>query len=463
MEAVLLVDFGSTYTKVTAVDLVNKVVIGTSKAFTTIESDICEGLNKALDILKTKYGDLTIKEMYACSSAAGGLKMVAIGLVPDLTAEAAKRAALSAGAKVMKVFSYELNESEAKEIENIRPDIILLTGGTNGGNRKVILHNAKVLASLETVAPIIIAGNKSVQEKVAEILKDKEITICENVMPELGTLNIESARLAIREVFLEKIVYAKGLSKVNKLIKGIIMPTPSAVLKAAKLLGEGTKNQKGIGDLIVADVGGATTDIHSIAEGLPSKGGVLLKGLPEPYVKRTVEGDLGVRYSADALIESSGINELIEITDLTKSEIERYQELIRNNPGFITDSDEEFEKFDFGLAALAVKNAINRHVGTIETHYTPFGATYVQTGKDLTTVRNIIGTGGPIINCKRAKEVLRESLFETIKPSILKPLRGKIYLDSKYILASMGLLAVKYEDIALTIMKRDIKLILEVN
>ncbi|GKX29939.1 hypothetical protein SH1V18_24190 [Vallitalea longa] len=463
MEAVLLIDFGSTYTKVTAVDLENKAIIGTSKAFTTIESDICEGLDNALDNLKSKCSDLTVKEMFACSSAAGGLRMVAIGLVPDLTAEAAKRAALSAGAKVMKVFSYELNESEAEEIDDIRPDIILLTGGTDGGNREVILHNAKMLASLKTTAPIIIAGNKSVQEKVADILCEKEITICENVMPELDVLNIESARLAIREVFLKRIVYAKGLSKVNKLIEGIIMPTPSAVLKAAKLLGEGTDNQKGIGELIVADVGGATTDIHSIAKGLPSKGGVLLKGLPEPFVKRTVEGDLGVRYSADALVGSCGVEELLKRIDLDKSQIEEYQQLIKRNPGFITDDDEIFEKFDFGLAALAVKNAVDRHVGRIETHYTPFGATYVQTGKDLTTVRNIIGTGGPIINCKRAKDVLKESLFDPVEPSILKPMRGKIFIDSKYIFAAMGLLAVKYPDIALTIMKKDIKLILEVN
>lgn len=463
MEAVLLIDFGSTYTKVTAVDLENKAIIGTSKAFTTIESDICEGLNNALDKLKSQHKDLSIKEMFACSSAAGGLRMVAIGLVPDLTAEAAKRAALSAGAKVMKVFSYELNESEAEEIENIRPDIILLTGGTDGGNKEVILHNAKILASLETKAPIIIAGNKSVQEKVADILSEKEITICENVMPELDVLNIESARLAIREVFLRRIVYAKGLSKVKDLIEGIIMPTPSAVLAAAKLLGEGTKKEKGIGDLIVVDVGGATTDIHSVAEGLPSKGGVLLKGLPEPFVKRTVEGDLGVRYSADALVCTCGIDELLNKAELSEDQINEYQQFIKTNPGYITDSDEIFGKFDFGLASLAVKNATKRHVGTIETHYTPFGATYVQTGKDLTTVRNIIGTGGPIINCKRAKEVLKESLFDPLEPTVLKPMRGKIFIDSKYIFAAMGLLAVKYPDIALSIMKNEIKLILEVD
>jgi uncharacterized protein (TIGR01319 family) len=459
MEAVLLIDFGSTYTKITAVDIRSKYVIGSSKAFTTIETDICEGLNNAITNLRKKYGEINIKEMYACSSAAGGLKMIAVGLVPDLTAEAAKRAALSAGAKVMKVYSYELNDTEAKEIEQLRPDIILLTGGTDGGNREVIFHNAEVISKLHIKVPIIIAGNKSVQQNVAKILQNKEITICENVMPELGELNIEPARLAIREVFLQKIIYAKGLSKVKDLIEGILMPTPSAVLSAAKLLAQGTENEKGIGDLIVVDVGGATTDIHSIAEGLPSKGGVLLKGLPEPLVKRTVEGDLGVRYSADSLIESCTMKEMVNKSELNEKQIIEYIKLIKENPSFVPDND-IYERCDFSLASLAVKNAVNRHVGTIETHYTPFGATYVQTGKDLTTTRKIIGTGGPIINCNRVTDILEQSLFDETMPTVLKPVRGEFYVDYKYILAAMGLLAVKYEDIALNIMKKEIKQII---
>jgi uncharacterized protein (TIGR01319 family) len=234
-------------------------------------------------------------------------------------------------------------------------------------------------------------------------------------------------------------------------------------LGAAKLLSEGTKKEKGIGDLIVVDVGAATTDIHSIADGLPSKGGVLLKGLEEPFVKRTVEGDLGVRYSADALVDTCGLEELLNKTELSENNIDEYQNVIKTNPSYIANEDEMFQRFDFGLASLAVKNAVLRHVGRIETHYTPFGATYVQTGKDLTTVKNIIGTGGPIINCNKAQEVLKESLFDSCEPTVLRPMRGKIFIDCKYILAAMGLLAVKYPDIALSIMKNEIKLILEVD
>lgn len=457
MNVVLLIDFGSTYTKVTAIDFDEEYIIGTARAFTTIETDINEGLHNAIKKLEHKYGEMNITKMFACSSAAGGLRMVAIGLVPDLTAEAAKRAALSAGAKVMKVFSYELNDAERKEIEELEPDIILLTGGTDGGNKEVILHNARVVAALESDAPVVVAGNKSVQGEVAEILKDKEVTLCENVMPELDILNITSARLAIREVFLKKIVYAKGLSKVQELIQGILMPTPSAVLKAAKTLSLGTENQKGLGDLIVVDVGGATTDIHSIAEGLPTKGGVLLKGLPEPRVKRTVEGDLGVRYSAHALIETCGMKEMEKITGLSKEKIEAYLQIVQDNPEYYSDEDDDFKAFDFGLAALAVRHAVYRHVGRLETHYTPFGATYLQTGKDLTGLHKIIGTGGSIIHCERIEEILRESLFDSVEPTVLRPMRSEYYIDDQYILAAMGLLAENYPDKALNIMKKEIK------
>ncbi|NLC45335.1 MAG: MutL protein, partial [Clostridiales bacterium] len=300
MQAVLLIDFGSTYTKVTAVDLENEAILGTARSFTTVATDINEGLENALYTLKECIGNVDYIARYACSSAAGGLKMIAVGLVPDLTAEAAKRAALSAGAKVMKVYSYELSPSESAEIEELIPDIVLLTGGTDGGNKDVILHNAHALANIKKNFPVVIAGNKSVVDQASDTLSKagKQVTVCANVMPEFNKLNIEPAREAIRKIFLQRIIQAKGLSKVKKLIEGILMPTPSAVLSAANRLSVGHGKEKGIGDLLVVDVGGATTDVHSIADGNPTQSGVVMKGLPEPFIKRTVEGDLGVRYSA---------------------------------------------------------------------------------------------------------------------------------------------------------------------
>ena len=118
MNAYLLLDFGSTYTKLTAVDIDNEEILATAKDITTIENDIMIGFNKAYDsLMKQLEGkDVNFVKKLACSSAAGGLKMVAIGLVPDLTAEAAKRAALGAGARVIKVYSYELTRDEIREI-----------------------------------------------------------------------------------------------------------------------------------------------------------------------------------------------------------------------------------------------------------------------------------------------------------------------------------------------------------
>lgn len=461
MQAVLLIDFGSTYTKVTAVDLNSESILGTAKAFTTVTTDINEGLKNAVEVLHSQIGGTDYTAKFACSSAAGGLKMVAVGLVPDLTAEAAKRAALSAGARVMKVYSYELSTKEVEEIHKLKPDILLLTGGTDGGNKNVILHNAKMLSQIEGNFPVVVAGNKSVAEQVGDLLKQsgKEVRICENVMPEFNVLNIEPARAAIREIFLRRIIQAKGLTKVQSLIDGILMPTPSAVLNAAHRLAAGCGNEKGIGELMVIDVGGATTDVHSIAGGEPARAGVIVKGLPEPFAKRTVEGDLGVRYSASALIEAAGIELVGKRSGLPAEEIMRYVNKISEQPEILPEQDEKLSLVDYGLTSVAVKFAVERHAGKIETSYTPFGVTYLQTGKDLTGIKKIIGTGGPVINSKNPTGILKEAMFESTHPSILKPQSAEFLIDKKYILAAMGLLSENYPEVAIRIMKKELQVL----
>lgn len=458
MKGILLIDFGSTYTKVTAVDLENEKILGTSKSFTTVTTDISEGLENSLNILNNKIGKIDYEETFACSSAAGGLKMIAIGLVPDLTAEAAKRAALSAGAKLMKVYSYCLNNSEIEEIKSLKPDIILLTGGTDGGDTKTILHNSKMLTTLEEVLPIVVAGNKSVSDQVADILRacGKEVTICENVMPRLNELNINSARMEIRKIFLKRIIRAKGFTKVKSLIEGILMPTPLAVLKAAKLLAKGYGNEQGMGELMVIDIGGATTDIHSLAEGLPTKAAVYCKGLKEPFEKRTVEGDLGVRYSANALVTTLGLDVISEVAKINKEEIVQLINKVEESPAVLSLEEGKLKDLDYTLACMATKTAVERHVGTIEIQYTPFGTAYLQDGKDLTKLKYVIGTGGPIINSWNSKGILEQVLYQEKSPTLLKPIEPKFLLDEKYILAAMGLLGEKYPEIAIRILKKEI-------
>ncbi len=457
MKRVLLIDFGSTYTKVTAVDMEKERLLGTAASYTTVETDVNEGLAKALALLSEKIGEVDFDARYACSSAAGGLKMISCGLVPELTAEAAKTASLGAGAKVMKVYSYQLTEEDAAEIETLRPDIFLLTGGTDGGNKDTIIENAQMLAGLSAEFPIVIAGNRNAAGSCRRILKDagKQVIVCENVMPKFGELNIEPAQNSIREIFLERIIKAKGLSEASQLISGIMMPTPAAVLSAMELLAKGTETESGLGDLIAVDVGGATTDVYSMSLGEPSGVNTVMKGLPEPYAKRTVEGDIGMRYSAAGIAEAAGMTAVSRISGLPEGRAEELLSLITEKTDTLPET-EELEALDFALASLAVKVGITRHAGRVEKVYTPVGETWLQEGKDLTQVKKAIITGGSLIHAKQIEKIARGVLYDYADPSSLKPKQAEILLDKAYILSAMGLLSQHAPDTALKIMKKEL-------
>lgn len=457
MDAILLIDFGSTYTKLTAVDLENESILATAKALTTVESDIMIGFNNAYKELEEKLGDREVNfiDKLACSSAAGGLKMVAIGLVPELTAEAAKRAALGAGARILGVYSYELTRSDMNEILSKKPDIILLAGGTDGGNRDCIIHNAKLIAEHIKDVPIVVAGNKNARDEIEDLFTQNNIyyKATDNVMPRLNVLNVEPAREVIREIFMSKIVEAKGMKNAEKYISGILMPTPAAVLKAARVLADGTDMEDGMGDLVVIDIGGATTDVHSIADGEPTKPGVTLRGLQEPYAKRTVEGDLGMRVSAESLWEAAGTKRIKKYIPDTPFNIEERCKYLQKNVNILPSTKEE-EEFDEALGMVAVEISMERHVGVLESVYTPMGIVYSQVGKDLLQTKYLIGTGGILVHSPNPRKILSAGLFDRNKPNYLKPENPEILIDRTYILSAMGLLAERYPDKAIRIMKK---------
>jgi uncharacterized protein (TIGR01319 family) len=457
MKAYLLIDFGSTYTKLTAVDIENEEILATAKDITTVESDIMVGFNKAYEKLtKSLEGkEVEFVKKLACSSAAGGLKMIAVGLVPELTAEAAKRAALGAGARVLKVYSYELTSKEVQEIKNSNLDIILLAGGTDGGNKECIIHNAKALAEGGVKLPIVLAGNKVAVDEVEEIFDGAGVfyRTTENVMPKLNVLNVEPAREEIRKIFMEKIIEAKGMKAAESFISGILMPTPAAVLKAARVLSEGSDKEEGIGDLVVVDIGGATTDIHSIADGEPSKPGVTLRGLEEPIAKRTVEGDLGMRYSALSLWEASGTRKIQNYLKDKSFDVEENCRFRSQNIKMVPKTAEEI-KFDEAMAKVATDMAMERHVGVIESVYTPMGLVYSQVGKDLLPVKYFVGTGGVLVHSENPADILKAGTFDINNPTYLKPQNPGYLLDKTYILSAMGLLAEDYPDMAVRIMKK---------
>lgn len=457
MKCYLLIDFGSTFTKLTAVDLEKEDIIATAKAITTVDTNIIDGYEQALDALYQSIGQvIPFEKIIACSSAAGGLKMVAIGLVEELTTEAAKRVCLGAGAKVELVLSHHINNLEIQKIIDKKIDIILLAGGANGGNKECVIHNAHKLASSSITAPIVFAGNKDAIDEVTHILSDAQKTffICDNVMPKLNVLHIDHARDRIKDIFVKNIIEAKGIKKVEAIIDRVVLPTPHAVLMAAELLSKGFGDEKGLGDLVLADVGGATTDLYSIAEGLPTQMNAVLSGLEEPFAKRTVEGDLGMRYSATGILQA-----------MTPSEIEHYRqqgidmvkecEKRHHEIGWIPSTYEEFKVEDI-LASTCIDVALSRHVGTLKSVYTPMGMMYHQVGKDLTKVDAMIGTGGVVIKSLSPKKLLSQSLLNGQKHHELRPKNPQYYLDQDYLLSAMGLLSMEHPILALRIMKKRI-------
>ena len=454
----LTADIGSTYTKLTAINITQEKIIATSSAFTTIETDVLEGFNRALNKLKQSAPNFKYDKLYCCSSAAGGLKMVAIGLVPELTSKAAKLAASSAGAKVVKSYAFELSPEEQIEIKNINPDLILLSGGTDGGNKEVIIQNAKKLTEIEGNFRVIVAGNKSASSEVSEIFRsaNRHFVITENVMPALNILNIEPAREKIKELFINHIIEAKGLNKIQEISKNKLIPTPLSVLMACELLSEGTSNYEGMGDLVAIDIGGATTDIFSISEGKPTMSNTIIKGLPEPKSKRSVEGDLGMRYSLGSLRDEINLESISGQLNVDKTKVGNWIQKCINEPVTIAVPGSLEHRIEDLLAKSASEIAIKRHVGRYQLVYTPLGETFTLTGKDLSKIKSIIGIGGVLVNALNPYEILKS--MERSKDDIdyAKPINPDYFIDKSYIFSSMGLISKEYPNLAHKLLREEI-------
>ena len=456
----LAVDFGSTYTKLTAIDGARGGIVGTSAAFTTIATDVMAGFHEALERLHAQIGVFPYDEFLCCSSAGGGLAMVAVGLVPDLTAKAAKMAAESAGAKVLRTYSYELSDEERADIHALNPDIVLLCGGTDGGNKEVILGNARLLAAMDRDFSIIAAGNKSAARELDGILRasGKRYVITKNVMPVFGTLDIEPARTCVRDIFIERIIEAKGLSKAQAMTEHAIIPTPLAVLQACELLSLGTGTTPGMGDFLAVDLGGATTDVYSMSKGEPSRDNVLIKGLPEPYCKRTVEGDLGMRYSASFLLDAVGTDAVAEAAGVPCGEVSAWVAECAARPETLAPQNSRERNMDEALARFAIAEAVKRHCGVMEKTFTPMGELFMLTGKDLTNVKSVVGIGGVLKNSADPVAVLSGATAtpQTMGLGRMLPRSPRHYLDKRYIFSAMGLLKLVDPDLALSILKQEI-------
>lgn len=459
MEHAIMIDFGSTFTKVVLVDIKKREILLTDKFPSTVHTDARVGLKQCFDAVKQVISNEEFEKALklSTSSAAGGLRMAVIGLTKSLSITAGRETVFGAGAKVMGTFYGELTDKQIRELEELDLEIILLCGGYENGNVTMVTHNAKMLAQSGINVPIVYSGNKTVAKAVRQMMAmcKKECFVIENILPDVGVLNIEPSQEIIRHLFMQRITNMKGLHDVKETLGNILMPTPAAVLKAGELLSKGTGLQKGMGPLMMVDVGGATTDVYSFSV---NKGydGARIVGVEEPFAKRTVEGDMGMRESSVCLLKELSKDTLAKEAGVSTDEFLEGIEKRTHTTSYLADNDKEI-RIDHTIAKMAVKVSARRHAGKLE--YTYYGnCDQIQKGKNLTEIHKVIGTGGPIVNSTHPDEILKQVQKQTKKEKdILLPDEVETYIDKEYVFYAAGLLRDYDEEAALTIMKKSIQ------
>jgi uncharacterized protein (TIGR01319 family) len=404
VNAVVCVDVGSTYTKAGLVDLDSGRLAGQVEVATTGDTDVLTGLDTAVGALTTA------APLYVCSSAGGGLRLAVIGYEALVTAEAGHRVGLSAGAQVVHVTAGRLDRQAIAAVRAARPDVILLVGGTDGGDGEVLLHNAGRLASARLRVPVVVAGNSDVGEAAATVLTGRglAVTVTGNVLPRIGVLDPGPARAAIRDVFLRHVIGGKRLSTGPRFASLVRAATPDAVLAGVELLADRT----GSGVLVV-DVGGATTDVYSaLVPDAEVATGPRREVAGTLWRARTVEGDLGVGVSAPGVVAAS-----------------RDERLPAPRSGA-------------ELAANAAVIALRRHARG----HSPGPGEPRTGGRDLRDVRLVVGSGG-VLRHGGGERVLAAVLGDTAGGWPI-PDRAKRVIDTQYVLAAAGLLAGDHPEVA---------------
>lgn len=446
MRRVLGVDIGSTWTKAALFRVEpGPAAVLAQAARPTTQDDLSDAVGAvARELLGLSAGAplapaLADVPLYASSSAKGGLSIAAIGIVPDLTARVARLAAASAGGRIAAHHSYRLGTAEIAALENDPPDIVLFCGGTDGGNESFVRANAEALAHSTLESTIVYAGNSSMRDEVSSILRAKKLAVTANAMPEVGALDIEPARAAIRQVYLDTIVEGRGLARVQELAASAIRPTPLAVFDLLASLAAAVPAWD---DVLLVDMGGATTDVYSRTQPFHGEEGWVLRGIREPVLARTVEGDLGMRVSARAAWQT-GSEYLRGRAPDRADALREWTERVAARTGTVASTEEE-QALDDLLAETCVHHALLRHAGTVEEAFTPAGKVRVQRGRDLRAVRTIVASGGYLGRRGSAKPVLdaleaaRGRVEEKTGAGFLLPGCPVVLLDRLYLFPLLG-------------------------
>lgn len=477
---ILATDVGSTTTKARFFGKVDGRwrFLASGEAPTTVEKpveDVTKGVRNAIreveeltghKILDHSSDELSLIMPYlggkagidvyvSTSSAGGGLQMLVAGVVKSITAESAQRAALGAGAIVMDVLAVDDGRETHEKISTLRflrPDMVLLAGGTDGGDKTHVLEMAEVIAvakprprfGISFRLPIVYAGNKDAREDVKKILLEDffDVRIVDNIRPQIEIERVEPARNAILELFMEHVMaHAPGYEKLMRLVSTDIMPTPAAEGLMIRTFAE----MRGV-NVIGVGMGGATTNVYSVFDG---------------RFLRTVSANLGMSYSIGNVLKEAGLENVKRWIPLELSDEEImsivYNKMIR--PTTIPMSPEDLV-VEHAVARESIRMAFNHHKylarelkgvkkeRTISDIFEEVKAeeTYI----DMKRIDYIIGTGGLLSRAPRRAQSMM-ILIDAFQPI------GFTYImqDSVFMIPHLGVLSKIYKEIALEIFEEE--------
>lgn len=472
MRVALLADFGSTYTKVLAVDLAEGALVGSGQHPTTLTGEILDGYEDASRAaLKEVKAPVDVALELAASSAGGGMRMAAIGLVESLTAAAAAAAALNAGARLIGTFTGRLAEDDARRLGELAPEIILFAGGIDGGQEELVLRNAEAVAGAVRGSHVVVACNKVIADKAGRIFEGfaRTVTVVPNILPDIGTTSFEAARETIEKIFIGDVIAGKQLSASPGFARLVQMATPDAVLRGAVACA-GTREAGGGDGIVVTDVGGATTDIYSVLWRQPLSGfGTARKGFIRSPQMRTVQGDLGLRSNARGVLaadrawlertaspaEADPQESAAETAAGSARWLDAACERRQRDPEKVFASGPERD-LDEHLATSCMYVALERHCGHRGVKAGIAGRpSLVEQGVNLTGCRTLIAGGG-ILRASPGPAIARSALAR-LGEHVLAPGNCRVIVDRRYVLAAAGLLAQNHLPIAESLLSRELR------
>lgn len=371
-DVILITDVGSTTTKAILIDQGEARLLGIEHADTTVEepfNDVAYGVYNATKAVEKSCNvsllaaDASPQQLsfnpqvkyFSTSSAGGGLQILVIGLTLFDSASSAKRAAYGAGGVILDVFAMDDKRSTLEQMlsmRNLRPDMILLSGGTDGGAIGSVLRLAEILRiakplpkfSTSSKIPTLYAGNQDVADLIKRMISsDFDLYILPNLRPDLDRENLKPTQEKIQELFMENVMErAPGYSQLKKVVHSPILPTPAGVLKSLLQLGKDKKK-----NLIAFDIGGATTDVFTHING---------------HYQRTVSANLGMSYSALNVLKESGIDEIKALLpdSISAAEIRNYAGNKTLYPTLNPQSKNEY-RIEHALAKCAIKLSLIQH------------------------------------------------------------------------------------------------------